>query len=222
MPPDEGREARFALKVSYNDHMTTLVALVLLAPQNQPGVKYWTLDDFLVGAYTVVLTGGGTDNHGFSGLDKRHCVFGQRRTLVDINSNPNHTTLTLSVGNHEQRFDSPKQIAWEYWLQYGYDGPMSVDLSCVDRFMFDCQNIPDIPVLTVQDAQGKSGGNGGALGHSKGIYFNKSAFTGNVDWKHIVFLEYKQDFHSFPNPLTYSVSRFYARLRPGDLPPAIR
>jgi len=199
-----------------------LAAALVLAPQNAPGVKYWTLDDFTVGEYQITLVGGQTDNHGFSGLDKRHCVFGQRRTYVDINSNPNHTTLTLSVGNHEQRFDSPKQVAWEFWLQYGYDGPMSVDLSSVDRFIFDCDQIPDVPVLTVRDATGKSGGNGGPLLMPGGIYFRKQAFTGSVDWKHIVFMEYKQDFANMPNPLHYSVSHFYARLKPGAVLPAIR
>ncbi|MBS1716082.1 MAG: hypothetical protein JST30_17275 [Armatimonadetes bacterium] len=199
-----------------------LAAALVLSPQAVPGLKEWTLDDFTVGPYTITLAGGGTDNHGFSGLDRRHCVFGQRRTYVDINSNPNHTTLTLSVGNHEQRFDSPRQVAWGYDLQYGYDGPMSIDLSSVDRFLFDCDQIPDTPIINVRDAQGKSGGNGGWLLMPGGIYFRRQAFTGNVDWKHIVFLQYKQDFSSFPNPLSYSVTKFYARLQPGAIPPAAR
>ena len=43
--------------------MTTLVALALLAPQGAPGVKYWTLDNFSDGQYTVTLAGGQFDTH---------------------------------------------------------------------------------------------------------------------------------------------------------------
>ncbi|MBS1716078.1 MAG: hypothetical protein JST30_17255 [Armatimonadetes bacterium] len=196
-----------------------LAAAIAFAPQT---VKYVNLDDFTTGEFSVTLVGGQQDDREFAGLDRAHCAFGQRRTFLDISSNPNHATLVFAVGNHEQRFDSDKQVAWHYWLRYGDVESMDIDLSNIQRFYFDCEKYPDITEMYVRDKSGKDAGNGGWLLQPHGVYFNRSAFAGSVDWKHIVFLQYQQSFSSFPNPLFYTVTRFYATVTPGVSPPASR
>ena len=99
---------------------------------------------------------------------------------------------------------------------------MDMDLTCVDHFVVDCDQIPDIARIYARDIWGKGGANGGWLLTPGGIYFRRSAFTGGLDWRHIVLLIYQQDFATLPNPLSYSVSRFYAKLLPGAGPPAAR
>jgi len=196
-----------------------LAAVLAIAPQT---VKYVNLDDFTTGEFSVTLVGGQQDDREFSGLDRAHCAFGQRRTRVDISSNPNQATLVFSIGNHEQRFESDKQVAWRYWLRYGYAEPMDIDLSAVQSFFFDSQSYPDLIEMYVRDKWGKGSYNGGWLLHPKGVYYRRSAFSQAVDWKHIVVLEYQQSFASFPNPLYYTVSRFYASVVPGAIAPGTK
>ena len=205
--------------------MTTLVALALLAPQGAPGVKYWNLDDFSVGPYTKTLTMG-SDYKAIFGLDKRHCIFGQRRTHMSVHGNDDGLPLTLSVGGGEQKLSTPGQMTWAFYVEYGGDGSFELDLSTIDTFRVDYFTVPankiaDTWRLYLMDKNGQGAGNGSFHGgNPKGILFRRSEFSGNADWKHIVYFQFQQDFFQWPNPTTYSVTRLYATIKPGAAPPA--
>lgn len=205
--------------------MTTLLALALLAPQIAPGVKYWTLDDFTVGPYTKTLTGTNSDYKAIFGLDKSHCVFGQRRTGFGINYNPNQTSLTLEVGGGIHRLSSPLQVSWNAYIEYGGDGTVLLDLSAVDTFFVDfttfpAGKLPDLMGIHVFDIYGHDAQNLFWLGAPKGLRFRKSDFSGSVDWKKITIFKFRENFDSLPNPTSYTVTRLYASLKPGAGPPA--
>ncbi len=182
------------------------------------------LDDFTVTPWSVTLYNGQGASHDWQGLDKRHCFFGERQVNMTINYNPNHTSLTYSLGNHEQKFTSPLQVAWSYSLEYGNDFTTNVDLSFVDKFMLDFNTIPvgygpDEMTLSVADWSGKGGTVGWNI-RPGGVYFRKSYFPQGIDWHHIRQVTLRQDFDLLPNPTTYSATNFYATLKPGALPPA--
>ncbi|MBS1713021.1 MAG: hypothetical protein JST30_01655 [Armatimonadetes bacterium] len=201
-----------------------LAAAIVLAPQGAPGVKYWTLDDFTVGAYTKTLTMG-SDYKAIFGLDKRHCIFGQRRTKMQVNGNDG-VPLTLNVGNGEQKLSSPAPTVWNFNIEYGGDGSFEMDLSTVDRFLVDYYTVPankiaDTWILYVMDKNGQGASNGSFHGgNPKGILFRKSEFSGTADWRHVVYFRFRQDFFQWPNPTTYSVTRLHATILPGATPPA--
>ena len=189
-------------------------------------VKTMVLDDFTSDMWSVTLQFGASISNNWFNLDRRHCIFGERQSWTDINTNPNHTTLTISIGNHEQRLSSPLQVGWHHEIQYGNNGTTDVDLSCVDRFMVDFTTDPpgtgpDSMTLSVHDKFFRSGtvGMNGRIG---GVYFRKSNFPANIDWKHITYVSLLQNFNSLPNPTLYSVTNFYATIKPGVAPPAGR
>ena len=163
--------------------------------------------------------------HNWYGLTKEQCLFPNRGSNFSVNSNPNNTALTFTLGDGHQKFESPLPIAWHFTMDYYFD-PGSVDLSAVDLFMVDFQTvpsgrIPDVPFLYAYDTAYKGGY---ATWHPRigGMYFRKSEFPGGIDWRHIRALSFRQDFSAFPNPTTYDVSRFYATLKPVAVPPAPR
>lgn len=176
------------------------------------------IDDFTQGPWTTTLSLQQSFDHEWLNLDRRHCLFGYRLALVQIVSNPNHTTLTYSMGGHEQKLSSPVPIAWLNTLTYQNDA-QPVDLRAVDRFMLDfyAENgspIPDVMTLKVTDTWFRSSAIGfnGRLG---GVYFDKKNFNPNIDWQHIRFMELRQHFGQMPNPTLYSATNFYATLKPG-------
>lgn len=199
--------------------MTTLLAAALLVPQ--ASVKYWTLDDFTVAPFSVTLVGGQQDDRSYLNLPLTHCAFGQRRTRIDLVSNPLQATVVYSIGDHMQTVTATNEaVSWNQWLMFGDSGTMDIDLSSVDRFFLDCDQFPDLAQIYVRDKWGKDAANGGWLLKPGGFYFQKVAFAGSVDWKHIVYLQYNQRFLPSPNPQSYTVTRFYASLKPGSSPPA--
>jgi len=203
-----------------------LAAAVALAPQGVK-VKYVTLDDFRVGPYTKTLYMG-SDYHSVFNLDKRHCIFGQRRTHLSVLGNDNNVPMTLDVGDGEQRLSAPGTVGWTFYVEYGGAGygSFEVDLSSIDTFFVDYYTVPankiaDVWRLYFMDKEGQGSSNGSFHGgNPKGILFRKSEFSGNVDWKHITSFRFRQDFDQYPNPTTYSVTNLYASLKPGASPPA--
>jgi len=199
-----------------------LAAAIALAPQNAPGVKYWTLDDFSVGPYSKTLTIG-QDYKVVLNLDRRHCIFGQRRTHMDVGFSQT-VPLTLTVGSGEQRLSSPEPMTWKFYVEYGGDGRFELDLSTLDRFLVDYYSVPagngaDTWILYVMDKFGQGSSNGSWHIRPGGIYYRKSEFSGAVDWNHIVYFQFRQDFSLWPNPTMYSVTRLYATTKPGATPP---
>lgn len=200
--------------------MTALVLAAVLA--FSPPVKYLNLDDFTVGAYTKTLVINQSDYHVVLGLDKAHCLFGERQTQLAINSNPNDTSITLAVGNGQQQLSSPDQIAWEYSLEYGGDGFVDLNLFNVDKFFVDFNgnlglSIPDLMTLEVRDQHAVGGTVSWGI-REGGVYFRRSAFQESIDWHHIVYFRLKQNFTHIPNPTLYSVTAFYASTTPGLSP----
>ena len=181
------------------------------------------LDDFTAGPWSWTLQFGQSKGKQWFGLDKRHCYFGERLTFTDIVSNPNQTTLTVSIGNHAQRLESPLPVAYSHYVEYGTGGTVLVDLSAVDRFMLDMyaeggSYLPDTMALSVTDTSNKSGTISWNI-RPGGVYFRKSNFPANIDWKHIRYLKLQQDFDSLPNPTIYCATNFYATLKPGAVAP---
>ncbi|MBS1715241.1 MAG: hypothetical protein JST30_12980 [Armatimonadetes bacterium] len=119
--------------------MTAVLTAALVLGQ-QP--KYVTLDDYQVGPYQKALTMG-SDYHPIFGLDKRHCLFGQRRTWFQVNGNEDDLPLTLTVGNGEQKLSAPGQLTWNYSAEYGgwLGGPVW------QRAMTSCPPMP-VPLQT--------------------------------------------------------------------------
>lgn len=195
--------------------MILALAAIALTPAQQT-VKTLTIDDYTVGAYTKTLYFGQSDLHVVTGLDKRHCLFGDRQTYVDITANPNQTTLSFSLGGHSQAFTSPMQVDWQYTAAYGYYTSGTVDLSGVDKFIADANKVPDLVSVLVNDVHGVTGSTGNWLLRGGGYYFRKTDFSqfSIVDWKHIKSIEFRQNFPNLPNPLNYSVTRFYVSLAP--------
>lgn len=185
--------------------------------------KTMVIDDFTAGPWTWTLFFGQSIANDWLGLDKRHCVFGERQVNMSINNNPNQTSLTYSIGSKEQKFTSPLQVAWRYSLEYGNHQTASVNFSSVDRFMLDMYAVggsylPDSMVLSVTDWNNKSGTIGWNL-RGGGVYFDKANFPSNIDWTRIRYLKLLQNFQSLPNPTTYCASKFYATLRRGTVFP---
>ena len=77
--------------------MNLLLCAFVLAPPQVP--KPLVLDDFTAGPWTWTLKQLNQVDHIWPNLDKRHCLFGNRAVFLAINSNPNNTTLTFSLGN---------------------------------------------------------------------------------------------------------------------------
>lgn len=199
---------------------SVLCAAMLGVPQIQ---KILVLDDFTVTPWTVTLQFGQSASNDWLGLDKRHCIFGERQVNMAINDNPNQTTLTYALGSYEQKLSSPLPVAWHYSLEYGNHQTAVVDLSAVDRFFLDLyavggSYIPDSLQLSVTDWSNRSGtvGWNGRIG---GVYFDKKNFPSTIDWHRIRYLKVLQDFHHLPNPTTYSATRFYAMVNPTKIAP---
>ncbi|MBS1716080.1 MAG: hypothetical protein JST30_17265 [Armatimonadetes bacterium] len=199
--------------------MTALVALAVLAPQNQPGIKYWTLDDFVAGPYSTVMQGTSDIYAKVFNLDRAHCAFGERGISVDITSNPKHTTLSVDVGAGRKSLIAGDQLTYLHAVDYGASGTLDMDFSLVDRFYFECYVIPDQSNIYVED-KSFHGGSAGWLLHPKGIYFRKQDFPTGIDWKHISYLRFRQWFNQLPNPLDFTSTLFYATMKPGAVPPA--
>lgn len=208
--------------------MIAALALAVLAVQHPAAqaVKTLTIDDFTQGAYsaTVLLENG--NFHDSGGLQRPHCLFTHRAVNFYINSNPNNTSLTLNIGGGEQKLSSPLQVCWH--MSSGYysePGAPAVDLSTADKFFWDFHTVPgarlpDLMGVLFEDKWGHSGSTGNWLIRIGGVYFRKSDFSGNLDWKNITHAQLQQDFHALPNPTTYSMTRFYATLKPQSLPPS--
>ena len=201
-----------------------VLAAVVLTPATTQALAAPTIDiDKFDTPYQFT---GITDNHAWYGLSKAQCLFPFRGTNLQVISNPNKTTLTFTIGDGHQRFESPMPIAWAFTMDYSFNNGGSVDFSAVDLFMVDYLTLPpgklpDIPRLYAYDTAYR----GGSVGwHIKigGIYFRRSEFSGDIDWRHIRALSFRQDFSTFPNPTTYDVYRFYATLKPVAVPPAPR
>lgn len=201
--------------------------LLLTVSTAAPSVRanVLVIDDFTQGPWTTTLSLQHSFSHEWLNLDKRHCLFGYRRALVQIVSNPNQTTLTYSMGNHEQKLSSPVPIAWMNTLTFE-NISQPIDLQAVDRFMLDFYSeggspIPDVMTLKVRDSWFRSDAVS-FFGRIGGVYFDKKKFNPNIDWAHINLLELRQNFESLPNPTLYSATNFYATLKPGVAPPASR
>jgi hypothetical protein len=192
--------------------MTLAVAVLALAPAPQL-LKQVDVDRFNT-PYTVGVTGIFGDVHDWYGLTRDQCLFYRRGTYLVVNANPNNTVLTFQIGNGQMTFTSPKQIFWEFHLYYFTKDGTTMDLSRVKRFYVDVDHIPDIAAMYAYDKWYNSGG-ASPLGQLHGIYFNKSSFGTNLDWKNIYNIEFQLDFSSMPNPLSVNYSRIYLTLEPG-------
>ena len=200
-----------------------VAAGVIVSGARAQPYKYITVDDFTAGPWEWTLFFGQSKSNNWFGLDQRHCIFGERQVFIDINSNPNNTSLTFSLGNHEQKFTSPLPVMWHYYLEFGNNGTADVDFSGVDQFLLDFYTIPsgtgpDSMTLTVHDSAFHYGTIGWNI-RPGGVYFKKSNFQQGIDWKHITYMKLLQDFPALPNPTTYSVTNFYARTKPGLIGP---
>ena len=201
-----------------------VLAAVVLTPATTQTLAAPTIDiDKFNTPYSQAAPPGGA--HNWYGLTKEQCLFPNRGSNFQVNSNPNQTAVTFTIGDGHQKFESPLPIAWRFTMDYYFD-PGSVDLSAVDLFLLDFltlppAKLPDELYLYAYDTAFR----GGAVGwhiRNNGVYFRKSEFTGSFDWKHIRGLSLRQNFSTLPNPTTYDVYRFYATLKPVAAPPAPR
>lgn len=204
--------------------MIPALALAVLAA-NSPAAqtsKTLTIDDFTEGGYTTTVNLENGNSHDSGGLGKPHCLFTHRGINFHINSNPNNTTLTITVGNGEQKLSSPLPVTWHLYAGYYSDpGVAPVDLSSVDKFFWDFHTfpggkLPDLMSILVMDRYGKTGSTGNWLIRPGGVYFRRSDFSNNgvIDWKNITHVQLQQDFDTFPKPTTYALTRFYASVKP--------
>ncbi|MBS1715220.1 MAG: hypothetical protein JST30_12875 [Armatimonadetes bacterium] len=193
-----------------------LAAALVLAPQNLPGVKYLTLDYFNTPPYTVVLTGEKWDLHEWSGLTRQQCFFYRRANYVQINSNPNQTALTVTIGSAAISFISPKKVYWHQDLDYFPETGTTTDLSSFRRIYLDCDQFPDIAEMSVYDSAGRGRTVSWSL-HPTGIYFPCGG--GSVDWKKVRHVQFRLDFNAVPNPLSFNIARIYALLKAVPLAP---
>jgi len=205
--------------VSYLRAALALAALAALAPSAR---AFLILDDFTEGGFTHVLDLERSFVFEEPGLDRAHSAWGFRGSFAEINSNPNNTTLEVHVGGGEQAFRSPLPVMWFSDLRLG-NRTTEVDLSGQTRINVDYftqwpQNTnADTWDILVADAHGGDASNGGWLLRPEGIYFEIADFSRPVDWSRITLLEFRQNWDSLPNPLTYSVTKVYAVPEPGTL-----
>ena len=205
--------------------MVLSAATVLLAAQLGPVNKAVYIDDFTEGPYSVTLTNG-SQSKNWHNLDRRHCIFGDRATNLQVTSNNTNTWLNLTIGNGTQTFTAGDQLTWRYDIQWGNDGLYTLDLSNVDRFVADFDTDPsgggpDIVRIWVIDKNGVFSLNGNWHGRPGGVYFRKSEFPQTVDWKHVQYLKFQQDFDQWPNPTYYNLTKFYMTLKPAVIGPGL-
>lgn len=197
-------------------------AIVATAPAQTLGYKKLVFDDFTQGPYMLTLTGETSQSHAWHNLDRSHVAFGDRLTYLQINNNPQSAALTLVIGDGVERLSSPVQVAWHFFTQWGNDGTVELDLSNVGQFVADLSKVPDQTSVVMLDKNGSITSNGFWLLRNGGIYFRRTDFSGSFDWKHVRTVQFKQDFSSLPNPLVYTLTSFYATLKPVAIPPAPR
>lgn len=203
-----------------------IAAISVLLLSIAESVKYIDIDRFDTPPYQLMLAKRQSGGHEWFGLPRSGCLFPRRAVNAHVGPYGDGSTLTLTIGNHEQKISTNGQLAWTYSLQENTDGNLSIDFSAVDNFLVDMYAIggsylPDAMTLSVHD-NSFHGGTAGWNGRIGGVLFRKSSFPQGIDWRHITSVTLRQDFDSLPNPITYSVTRFYASLKPEVLPPAPR
>lgn len=199
----------------------TLALAALLALASSARAEL-VLDDFTEDGFTHRLT----QRHSFlweqSGLDRAHSAWGFRGSATQINSNPQGRELEIHVGGGEQAFRTDGPIAWFHQLRLG-NRETEVDLSGQTRINVDyfTQWPPNMFAdnwdILVADADFRTASNGGWYLRPEGIYFEISEFSRPVDWSRITLIQFTQNWDSFPNPLTYAVTRIYAVPEPSAL-----
>jgi hypothetical protein len=202
-------------------HALLFAAVGALNPAVLEG-KTIELDRFQTPLYSESFTKGQSGGHEWFDLPRSQCLFPRRAVNVHV-GNTSNGTLTLSIGNHEQKVTTTASMAWTHSLQVNTDGIQSVDLSFADKFMVDFYTepfgkLPDTALMYVGDVYGHSASAGWTI-RNGGILFKKVDFAGTVNWKRLTYLKFRQDFDALPNPTTYSVTRFYVTLKPKSLPP---
>jgi len=192
----------------------TLAGSLLLSPRTHAFVL---IDDFTVGDYHRVLEWPNSgDSHQKFNLDQNHARFGERQSVFNVSFNPDQVPVSLDIGGGEAKISSPKVVFFDWRINFGLDNLPAVDFTndpeiWIDYYTKDPAGLlPDSFTLSAVDTSGQTSTATGFLTRPGGVKFTRQAFNGNVDWSRVRSFQFIQEWNSFPNPLTYSLTKIYA------------
>lgn len=183
------------------------------------------IDDFTVGEYEKTFADPGTDVAAQHGLDPSHCAFGERDTIFRVGGNFFHRPVTFRIGQGEGKvFTDTQELGTSTVWDYGISRFSKLDFSNESEFRADlytenpANRLADNWNLFVRDSSGTTAANRGWVARNGGIAFQKSGFSDQLDWAHIEFIRFEQEFDNDfgPHPFVYSVTKLYAVPEPAS------